>query len=57
MVFVLKRIGFNKVFDTVADFTIMEEGTELIERIRNGEFIYFKDITFVFYYFILVRQG
>jgi len=34
----LKRLGFNKVFDTDtgADFTIMEEGTELIERIKNG---------------------
>lgn len=34
----LKRLGFNKVFDTDtgADFTIMEEGTELIERMKNG---------------------
>ena len=38
MVAALKRIGFDKVFDTDtgADFTIMEEGTELIERIKNG---------------------
>ena len=38
MVAALKRLGFNKVFDTDtgADFTIMEEGTELIERIKNG---------------------
>ncbi len=38
MVAGLKRIGFDKVFDTDtgADFTIMEEGTELIERIQNG---------------------
>ncbi len=34
----LKRLGFDKVFDTdtAADLTIMEEGTELIQRIRNG---------------------
>ncbi|MBP5427120.1 MAG: iron hydrogenase small subunit [Clostridiales bacterium] len=34
----LKRLGFNKVFDTDtgADFTILEEGTELIERIKNN---------------------
>ena len=38
MVAGLKKIGFDKVFDTNtgADFTIMEEGTELIERITNG---------------------
>jgi len=38
MVAALKRLGFDKVFDTdtAADLTIMEEGTELIERIRNG---------------------
>lgn len=33
----LKRLGFNKVFDTKfgADLTIMEESNELIERIQN----------------------
>jgi len=38
MVSALKKLGFNKVFDTdtAADLTIMEEGTELIERIKNG---------------------
>ena len=36
MVAALRRIGFNKVFDTdfAADLTIMEEGTELIERLK-----------------------
>ncbi len=34
----LRRVGFDKVFDTSysADLTIMEEGTELIGRIKNG---------------------
>ncbi|MCL2407885.1 MAG: [FeFe] hydrogenase, group A, partial [Defluviitaleaceae bacterium] len=34
----LKRLGFDKIFDTNtgADFTIMEEGTELINRIKTG---------------------
>ncbi len=34
----LKRLGFAKVFDTNtgADITIMEEGTELLDRINNG---------------------
>ena len=38
MVAGLKRLGFDKVFDTDtgADLTIMEEGTELINRIQNG---------------------
>jgi NADP-reducing hydrogenase subunit HndD len=38
MVAALRRLGFNKVFDTdtAADLTIMEEGTELINRIKNG---------------------
>jgi len=38
MVAALKRLGFDKVFDTdvAADLTIMEEGTELIDRIKNG---------------------
>ena len=35
----LRRVGFAKVFDTdnAADFTIMEEGTELLGRIQKGE--------------------
>jgi NADH-quinone oxidoreductase subunit G/NADP-reducing hydrogenase subunit HndD len=35
----LRKIGFNRVFDTgfAADLTIMEEATELITRIKNGE--------------------
>jgi NADH-quinone oxidoreductase subunit G len=34
----LRRLGFNRVFDTnfSADLTIMEEGTELITRIKTG---------------------
>lgn len=38
MVAALRRLGFDKVFDTnfSADLTIMEEGTELIGRIQNG---------------------
>ncbi len=38
MVTALKNLGFDKVFDTDfgADVTIMEEGTELINRIKNG---------------------
>ena len=34
----LKRIGFDLVFDTVfgADVAVMEEGYELIERIKNN---------------------
>nr|WP_326167782.1 NADH-dependent [FeFe] hydrogenase, group A6 [uncultured Lachnoclostridium sp.] len=34
----LRRIGFDKVFDTdwAADLTIMEEATELLQRIQNG---------------------
>ena len=38
MVASLRRLGFDKVFDTnfAADLTIMEEGTELIGRINNG---------------------
>ena len=37
MVTALKRLGFNKVFDTNtgADFTIMEEANEFIERIQK----------------------
>lgn len=39
MVTALRMIGFKKVFDTnfTADLTIMEEGTELLERIKSGE--------------------
>lgn len=34
----LRRLGFDKVFDTdfAADLTIMEEGTELLDRLQNG---------------------
>ncbi len=39
MVTALKRMGFDGVFDTdfAADLTIMEEATELIERVQKGE--------------------
>ncbi|MCL2255809.1 MAG: [FeFe] hydrogenase, group A [Firmicutes bacterium] len=35
----LKRMGFDKVFDTcfAADFTVVEEGKELLERKKAGE--------------------
>jgi iron-only hydrogenase group A len=38
MITALKRLGFDKVFDTnfAADLTILEEGTELLSRINNG---------------------
>lgn len=38
MVAALRRLGFNKVFDTnfTADLTIIEEGNELLHRIKNG---------------------
>ena len=38
MVNALKQLGFNKVFDTNtgADFTIMEEANEFIERVSNN---------------------
>ncbi len=38
MVASMRRLGFDKVFDTDfgADLTILEEGTELINRIQNG---------------------
>lgn len=34
----LRRMGFNKIYDTNfgADLTIMEEGTELLHRLKNG---------------------
>lgn len=39
MVAALRRLGFNRVFDTnfAADLTIMEEGTEFIKRLESGE--------------------
>lgn len=39
MVSALKRLGFDKVFDTNtgADFTIMEEGTEFIQRLDENK--------------------
>ena len=38
MVAALRRLGFQKVFDTdfAADLTIMEEATELLSRVTNG---------------------
>lgn len=38
MVAALRRIGFDKIFDTdfTADLTIMEEGSELLARIKEG---------------------
>ena len=38
MVAALKRLGFDKVYDTNfgADLTIMEEANELVDRIKNG---------------------
>lgn len=38
MVAALRRLGFNKVFDTdfSADLTIMEEANEFINRVKNG---------------------
>lgn len=38
MVSALRRIGFDKVFDTnfAADLTIMEEANEFLERVQNG---------------------
>ncbi len=38
MVAALRRLGFDKVFDTDfgADLTIMEEGYELLHRLKNG---------------------
>lgn len=39
MVTALKRLGFNKVFDTNtgADFTIMEEANEFVERFKEDD--------------------
>ncbi|MEN6414320.1 MAG: NADH-dependent [FeFe] hydrogenase, group A6 [Veillonellales bacterium] len=38
MVAALKRLGFDRVFDTnfTADVTIMEEGSELLQRLQTG---------------------
>jgi len=38
MVAALRRLGFDDVFDvdTAADLTILEEGTEFIDRFKNG---------------------
>lgn len=38
MVAALRRLGFDKVFDTdfAADVTIVEEANELVERMKNG---------------------
>ena len=38
MIAALRRLGFDKVFDVdhAADMTIMEEGTELLGRLKNG---------------------
>lgn len=38
MVSALKMLGFDKVFDTnfAADITIMEEGSELLDRLKTG---------------------
>ena len=38
MVAGLRRMGFDRVFDTSfsADLTIMEEGSELVQRITQG---------------------
>lgn len=38
MITALRMLGFDKVFDTnfAADLTIMEEGSELLHRLKNG---------------------
>lgn len=38
MVAALRKLGFNRVFDTdfTADLTIMEEGSELLKRLQEG---------------------
>ncbi len=38
MVAALRRLGFDKIFDTdfAADLTIVEEANELVDRIKNG---------------------
>ncbi len=39
LVAALRRLGFDGIFDTnfTADLTIMEEGTEVVERVSNNE--------------------
>jgi NADH-quinone oxidoreductase subunit G len=39
MVAALKKLGFHKVYDTsfTADLTILEEGTELLNRLKEGK--------------------
>lgn len=39
LVTALRKLGFHYVFDTLftADVTILEEGTELLNRLKNGE--------------------
>lgn len=39
LVAALRRLGFDRVFDTAfsADLTIIEEGHELLKRLKNGE--------------------
>lgn len=39
LVAALRRLGFDKVFDTdfTADLTIMEEGSEFLKRLKGGE--------------------
>ena len=47
MVAALRRLGFDKVFDTdtAADLTIMEEGTEFLNRVqKQGKVIFFQMI-------------
>jgi len=38
MVAALRRLGFKRVFDTsfAADLTIMEEGSELVQRVTSA---------------------
>jgi iron-only hydrogenase group A len=38
MIAALRRLGFDRVFDTnfTADLTIIEEGNELLQRVKNG---------------------
>jgi len=38
MIAALRRLGFDKVFDTnfTADLTIIEEGNELLKRVKEG---------------------
>ncbi|MCL2756192.1 MAG: [FeFe] hydrogenase, group A [Firmicutes bacterium] len=49
MVAVLKRLGFDRVFDLnlAADFTIMEEGTELLKRLHKMTNYDLKTRTFI----------